>query len=98
VSEVLRRSRTQFAVPRAGWRLPAEHSPDLMYLPGKGTEPPRWVLGEVHPGQNTMAYRTWVDLLDDPDELRVAAAASNGTGRVWLTPVDERDSKPTRLT
>lgn len=96
----LHRSRIEFAVPEARWSLAAVHSPDLMYLPGdeERGEPPRWVLGEVHPAQNTLAYRTWVDLLEDPTELLAAAEASNGPGRVWLTPVDELKGRPTRLT
>lgn len=102
-SGAAQRSRTEFVVPQptgSQARLAGVHSPDLMYVPGReqGGEPARWVLGEVHPAQNTIGYRTWVDLHDDPDELRTAAEASNGPGRVWLTAVDELDGRPTRLT
>lgn len=94
----LARSRRLFSTGEADLGALPQHSPDLMYQPGRDGRPDRWVLGEVHPGQNTMAYRTWVKLHDAPQALRDAARADYRSAAVRLIPDDQLDGRPTRLT
>lgn len=97
-AEVAARAHTVFATADEVPPHAVQHSPDLMLIPGAGPEPPAWVLGEVHPGRNTVEYRTWVGLHDDPSTLRAAMTDDMGGPVVWFRPSGVAAGAPTRLT
>jgi hypothetical protein len=85
--------RTAFAAARPGWAAAVHHSPDLM-LGAPTVEAIRagdveWVLGELHPGTNTLHYASRVAYHPDPAALRRAAAGDVGSA-VVLAPSGER--------
>ncbi|HET6211826.1 MAG TPA: hypothetical protein VFE14_03025, partial [Micromonosporaceae bacterium] len=77
--------RDAFVVARPGWAGAVHHSPDLMLCTGDGG----WVLGELHPGVNTLRYASRVAYHPDPGLLRRAAAADVGGSAVVLAPSAE---------
>jgi len=80
-----------FPAGRPGWPTAVQHSPDLMLA---GDE---WVLGELHPGVNTIRYATWLEHHPDPAALRAAMAADLGRPVVYPAESGEFGGAPTRL-
>lgn len=90
-----------FATARPGWAGAVHHSPDVM-LCATGPDAIRrgdveWVLGELHPGRNTLRYATRVAYHRDPDALRAASAADIGRPIVLLAETAELGGMPARL-
>ncbi|MBB4962604.1 non-ribosomal peptide synthetase [Micromonospora polyrhachis] len=79
-----------FPLGRPGWPTAAQHSPDLMRA---GTE---WVLGELHPGVNTMRYATWVAYHPEVETLRGAMTRDLGGGLVYPAETGQEGGVPTR--
>lgn len=86
------------AFPRAepGWPAAVQHSPDLLIAVDANGRL-EWVLGELHPGINTMRYATWVARHPAPDVLRAAAAADLGGGIVYAAETAAEGGVPTRM-
>ncbi|MDG4765161.1 amino acid adenylation domain-containing protein [Solwaraspora sp. WMMD406] len=84
------RARQEFAARRPGWPTGVQHSPDLMIAGDQ------WVLGELHPGVNTMRYHTWVALHPDPDALRARQRLDVGGPAVYPGPTGEAGGIPAR--
>lgn len=86
------------AFPRGepGWPAAVHHSPDLL-IAADANGRLEWVLGELHPGLNTMRYATWVACHPSPDALRAAAAADLGGGIVYAAETVAEGGVPTRL-
>jgi hypothetical protein len=55
-----------------------------------------WVLGELHPGVNTLRYATWLEHHDDPDGLRLAQAADLGRPVAYPAETGQDEGVPTR--
>jgi lantibiotic biosynthesis dehydratase-like protein len=72
---------TLFPATGTLWAAARLHSPDLM-LRDAPPGAPRWVLGELHVGLNTLENRFFRTQADDPDELVAAVAADVARGRV----------------
>jgi amino acid adenylation domain-containing protein len=90
-----------FAAGQPGWPTAVQHSPDLMIATGPdgpdGTDGPvQWVLGELHPGINTLRYATWVSHHDDPAALRKAMAADLGRAVVYAAETGAEGGLPAR--
>lgn len=79
-----------------GWPSAAQHSPDLLVAVDADGRL-EWVLGELHPGINTMRYATWVALHPSPDVLRSAAAADLGGGIVYAAETAAEGGVPARM-
>ncbi|MEU9507293.1 amino acid adenylation domain-containing protein [Micromonospora sp. NPDC048170] len=79
-----------FPPGRPGWPTARQHSPDLMRA---GDE---WVLGELHPGVNTLRYATWVAYHPEVDALRAALTRDVGTGAVYPAETGQEGGVPTR--
>ncbi|MEV0730772.1 amino acid adenylation domain-containing protein [Polymorphospora sp. NPDC050346] len=79
-----------FPPGRPGWPTAVQHSPDLMLA---GDE---WVLGELHPGVNTLRYATWVAYHPRVDALRAAMARDVGAGAVYPAETGQEGGVPTR--
>ncbi|RLK09910.1 amino acid adenylation domain-containing protein [Micromonospora sp. M71_S20] len=79
-----------FPPGRPGWPTARQHSPDLMRA---GDE---WVLGELHPGVNTLRYATWVAYHPEVDALRAALARDVGTAAVYPAETGQEGGVPTR--
>ncbi|HET6214757.1 MAG TPA: AMP-binding protein, partial [Micromonosporaceae bacterium] len=82
--------RKTFAVSRPGWPQAVQHSPDLM-IAAADAEAIRagdylGVLGELHPGLNTVRYATWVAYHPAPEKMRAAMASDVGRPAVVLAP------------
>ncbi|HET8658663.1 MAG TPA: amino acid adenylation domain-containing protein [Micromonosporaceae bacterium] len=95
------RVRKEFSVARPGWPAAVEHSPDLM-LAARDAEAIRagdflGVLGELHPGVNTMRYATWVAYHPSPERMRAAVRNDFGRPVVVLAPTGEEGGTPARL-
>ncbi|WP_433273632.1 amino acid adenylation domain-containing protein [Actinosynnema sp. CS-041913] len=91
----------QFAAPRPGWRGAVQHSPDVL-IAARDAEAVRagdyqWVLGEVHPGVNTMRAALFVSQHPDPVQLREAMARDMAGPRVVLSTTREQGGTPQRL-
>jgi amino acid adenylation domain-containing protein len=84
-----------FPAGRPGWPTAVQHSPDLMIAtdPAGGTE---WVLGELHPGLNTMRYATLIARHPSPETLRAAMVSDLGRGVVYAAETGEEGGVPTR--
>ncbi|MFG1780658.1 amino acid adenylation domain-containing protein [Micromonospora sp. NPDC049048] len=80
-----------FPPGRPGWPSARQHSPDLMRA---GDE---WVLGELHPGVNTLRYATWIAYHPEADALRAALARDVGAGAVYPAETGQEGGVPTRL-
>ncbi|MEU4805401.1 amino acid adenylation domain-containing protein [Actinosynnema sp. NPDC023587] len=90
-----------FAAPRPGWRGAVQHSPDVL-IAAKDAGAVRagdyqWVLGEVHPGVNTMRSALFVSQHPDPAQLHEAMRRDMGGPRVVLTTTREQGGTPQRL-
>ncbi|MBW4717942.1 non-ribosomal peptide synthetase [Saccharothrix obliqua] len=90
-----------FAAPRPGWRGAVQHSPDVL-LAARDADAVRagdfqWVLGEVHPGVNTMRSALFVSQHPDPAQLRTAMARDMGGPRVVMGATREEGGTPQRL-
>ncbi|MEV6704222.1 non-ribosomal peptide synthetase [Micromonospora wenchangensis] len=79
-----------FGAGRPGWPTARQHSPDLMRA---GDE---WVLGELHPGVNTLRYATWVACHPQADTLRAAMGHDVGAGVVYPAETGQEGGVPTR--
>jgi hypothetical protein len=79
-----------FPAVRPGWPSARQHSPDLMRA---GDE---WVLGELHPGVNTLRYATWVDYHPEPAALRAALLHDLGAGVVYPAETGQPGGVPSR--
>ncbi|WP_308199228.1 non-ribosomal peptide synthetase [Saccharothrix sp. S26] len=90
-----------FAAPRPGWRGAVQHSPDVL-IAARDEDAIRagdyrWVLGEVHPGVNTMRAALFVSQHPDPDQLRAAMRHDMAGPRVVLATTREEGGTPQRL-
>ncbi|WP_158841269.1 non-ribosomal peptide synthetase [Saccharothrix deserti] len=90
-----------FAAPRPGWRGAVQHSPDVL-IAAKNEDAIRagdyqWVLGEVHPGVNTMRSALFVSQHPDPAQLRAAMSHDMAGPRVVLATTREEGGTPQRL-
>ncbi|MBB5958026.1 amino acid adenylation domain-containing protein [Saccharothrix tamanrassetensis] len=90
-----------FAAPRPGWRGAVQHSPDVL-ISARDAEAVRtgdyqWVLGEVHPGVNTMRSALFVSQHPDPTQLYDAMARDMAGPRVVLSTTREQGGTPQRL-
>ncbi|CCH30860.1 Non-ribosomal peptide synthetase [Saccharothrix espanaensis DSM 44229] len=90
-----------FAAPRPGWRGAVQHSPDVL-IAAKDADAVRagdyqWVLGEVHPGVNTMRSALFVSQHPDPVQLHEAMRRDMAGPRVVLTTTREQGGTPQRL-
>jgi len=79
----------QFAAPGPGWPAARHHSPDVM-IAARGADALArgeylLVVGELHPGFNTVAEPLFVEQHPIPDEL--IAARDADIGRVCIAPV-----------
>ncbi|MBO4206950.1 non-ribosomal peptide synthetase [Micromonospora echinofusca] len=81
---------TAFPPGRPGWPTAVQHSPDLMRA---GDE---WVLGELHPGVNTLRYATWVAYHPEVAALRAAMTRDVGGGAVYPAETGQEGGVPTR--
>ncbi|BCL17291.1 non-ribosomal peptide synthetase [Micromonospora sagamiensis] len=91
-----------FAAPRPGWVGAYQHSPDVL-LAADGPEAVargdfHWVVGEVHPGVNTLRSALFVAQHPAPEELRAAMAADLPYGRLTLAATGEEGGASSRLT
>jgi amino acid adenylation domain-containing protein len=93
--------RRTFAVGQPGWPGAVQHSPDLMIAAVDAAAIRRGdylgVLGELHPGLNTLRYATWVACHPAPEQMRQAMAADLGRPVVVLVPTGEKGGTPARL-
>ncbi|GAB7045594.1 hypothetical protein JCM9534A_07200 [Catenuloplanes indicus JCM 9534] len=94
--------RRRFAAPRPGWSGAHQHSPDVM-LAADGPDAVRrgdfhWVVGEVHPGVNTLRSALFVAQHPDPDALRAAMLADLPRRRIVLAATGEEGGAPARIT
>ncbi|MFD7660299.1 lantibiotic dehydratase, partial [Actinosynnema sp. NPDC059797] len=90
-----------FAAPRPGWRGAVQHSPDVL-IAARDEQAIRdgdyrWVLGEVHPGVNTMRSALFVSQHPDPEQLREAMRRDLNGPRVVLATTREEGGTPQRL-
>ncbi|MFD0201591.1 MULTISPECIES: non-ribosomal peptide synthetase [Saccharothrix] len=90
-----------FAAPRPGWRGAIQHSPDVLIaardVDAIRAGDYRWVLGEVHPGVNTMRSALFVSQHPDPAQLRAAMRHDMAGPRVVLATTREEGGTPQRL-
>ncbi|MFE0589822.1 amino acid adenylation domain-containing protein [Micromonospora echinospora] len=91
-----------FAAPRPGWVGAYQHSPDVL-LAADGPDAVargdfHWVVGEVHPGVNTLRSALFVAQHPAPEELRAAMAADLPYGRITLAATGEEGGASSRLT
>ncbi|WP_447008180.1 amino acid adenylation domain-containing protein [Saccharothrix isguenensis] len=90
-----------FAAPRPGWRAAVQHSPDVL-IAARDEHAIRagdyqWVLGEVHPGVNTMRAALFVSQHPDPAQLRAAMGHDMAGPRIVLATTREEGGTPQRL-
>ncbi|MFJ6673460.1 amino acid adenylation domain-containing protein [Actinosynnema sp. NPDC091369] len=90
-----------FAAPRPGWRGAVQHSPDVL-IAARDEDAIRagdyrWVLGEVHPGVNTMRSALFVSQHPDPAQLRAAMRHDMAGPRIVLATTREEGGTPQRL-
>lgn len=100
-SEALRaRVRRAFAAPRCGWRFARYHSPDVLIDAADADAIRagdfRLVLGEIHPGRNTMLRAFFVPQHPDPGALTRALRAD--LGPAWIGGVAPPVHPPLRTT
>ncbi|MFL6129416.1 MAG: amino acid adenylation domain-containing protein [Mycobacteriales bacterium] len=91
-----------FAVPRPGWSGAVQHSPDLMIAARSVADVAagrfEWVVGELHPGLNTLGSALFVSQHPDPDQLFAATAADLPGPRVLVAASREELGAPIRIT
>ncbi|ROP35502.1 non-ribosomal peptide synthetase [Saccharothrix texasensis] len=90
-----------FAAPRPGWRGAVQHSPDVL-IAARDEDAIRagdyrWVLGEVHPGVNTVRSALFVSQHPDPAQLRAAMRHDMAGPRIVLATTREEGGTPQRL-
>ncbi len=91
-----------FAAPRPGWSGAVQHSPDLM-ISARSAEAVaagdfEWVLGELHPGLNTLGSALFVSQHPEPDRLYAATAADLPGPRVLVAASRDDLGAPIRIT
>ncbi|WP_216216769.1 non-ribosomal peptide synthetase [Amycolatopsis aidingensis] len=101
VAEVRDRVLRAFATARPGWPAAVQHSPDLM-IAARDADAIRagdfqWVLGEMHPGLNSMRSALFVSQHPSPADLHAAMAADLGGPRVVLATTRAESGTPQRL-
>ncbi|MCC8246467.1 lantibiotic dehydratase, partial [Saccharothrix luteola] len=101
VSDVRDAVLKAFAAPRPGWRGAVQHSPDVL-IAARDEDAIRagdyrWVLGEVHPGVNTMRSALFVSQHPDPAQLRAAMRHDMAGPRIVLATTREEGGTPQRL-
>ncbi|MGW0436010.1 amino acid adenylation domain-containing protein [Micromonospora sp. NPDC003197] len=101
-AEIADRAATAFAAPRPGWVGAYQHSPDVM-LVADGAEAVargdfQWVVGEVHPGVNTLRSALFVAQHPDPEQLVAAMRTDLPGPRVALAATGEEGGAPSRIT
>nr|WP_162173361.1 non-ribosomal peptide synthetase [Salinispora pacifica] len=99
--ELRQRVAAAFAAPRPGWVGAYQHSPDVL-LAAAGPEAVasgdfHWVVGEVHPGVNTLRAALFVGQHPVPRELRAAITADLPHGRIALAATGEVGGASSRL-
>ncbi|MFK3982286.1 amino acid adenylation domain-containing protein [Micromonospora sp. NPDC050397] len=91
-----------FAAPRPGWIGAYQHSPDVMLVADGPAAIARgdfhWVVGEVHPGVNTLRSALFMAQHPEPAELVAAMRADLPGPRVVLAATGEEGGAPSRLT
>ncbi len=90
-----------FAVVKPGWPTGVQHSPDVM-IAAANVDAIRagdfqWVLGEIHPGLNTVRYATWIAEHPEPAEVRRAMHADLGRSVIWTAATASYGATPARL-
>nr|WP_139128826.1 non-ribosomal peptide synthetase [Micromonospora nigra] len=101
-AELRQQVAAAFAAPRPGWVGAYQHSPDVL-LAADGPEAVargdfHWVVGEVHPGVNTLRAALFVGQHPAPEELRAAITADLPHGRIVLAATGEEGGASSRLT
>jgi amino acid adenylation domain-containing protein len=101
-ADIAERVAAEFAAPRPGWAGAYQHSPDVM-LAAASVEAIargdfRWVVGEVHPGVNTLRSALFVAQHPRPAELVAAMETDLPGPRVVLAATGEEGGAPARLT
>ncbi len=90
-----------FAIGKPGWPTGAQHSPDLMIAAANADAIRngdfQWVLGEIHPGLNTLRYATWVAEHPEADDVRRAMHADLGESVIWTGATASYGATPARL-
>jgi hypothetical protein len=102
LADVREAAARAFAAPRPGWTGAWQHSPDVL-LAATGPEAIargdyHWVLGEVHPGVNTLRSALFVAQHPRPADLLAAMDADLPGPRVVLAATGEEGGAPARLT
>ncbi|HEX5542761.1 MAG TPA: amino acid adenylation domain-containing protein [Micromonospora sp.] len=91
-----------FAVPRPGWTGAYHHSPDVMLAAHDAAAISRgdflWVVGEVHPGINTVRSAVFAAHHPQPEALRAAMSLDLPGPRITLAATGEEGGAPARLT
>ncbi|MEV4629635.1 lantibiotic dehydratase [Micromonospora sp. NPDC049523] len=100
-SEALRAAvRAAFPATRPGWTGAVQHSPDLMLAAADPAAVEagdfEWVLGELHPGANTMRYASWFAYHPEPERMRAAVAADLAPGVVLMGATEAQGGTPVR--
>jgi hypothetical protein len=93
-ADLRERAAAAFPAGPVPWPLAVHHSPDLMIAdarPGVGG-PPTWVLGEVHPGQMTYRYATWLAFHDAPAMVHAAIRQDLGGSAVWMAETETAEN------
>ncbi|WP_326559745.1 lantibiotic dehydratase [Micromonospora sp. NBC_01796] len=92
--------RGAFPAARPGWTGAVQHSPDLMLA---AADPAaieagdfEWILGELHPGANTMRYASWYAYHPEPERMRAAMAADLSPGVVLMGATEAQGGTPVR--
>jgi hypothetical protein len=90
-----------FAITKPGWPTGVQHSPDLM-IAAANAEAIRsgdfqWVLGEIHPGLNTVRYATWIEVHPEAPAVRRAMHTDLGGSVIWTAATGAYGGTPARL-
>jgi amino acid adenylation domain-containing protein len=92
----------EFKAPRPGWMGAYQHSPDVMLAAESLEAVARgdflWVVGEMHPGLNTLRSAVFATRHPQPAELLAAMAADLPGPRISLAATGEEGGAPARLT
>lgn len=93
--------RAAFPATRPGWAGAVQHSPDLMLAAADPAAVEagdfRWILGELHPGANTMRYASWFAHHPEPERMRAAMAADLAPGVVLMGATEAQGGTPVRV-
>lgn len=101
-TEMLRtRVEEMFSVPQTGWRSAYYHSPDVMIAAASpeaiNAGDFHYVLGEIHPGANTLQSAFFAAQHPSPWELKQAISDDRLQARVILVPSRELGGATTRM-